>query len=67
LLCLTCSHVAIIQDPRKLEHIRSEHIHLNGTFPELLEIVKKLAPDNELIQSLKAPAYNPPADEPVIP
>jgi hypothetical protein len=65
LLCLTCSHVGIIQDPGKLEHIRSEHIHLKETFPELLEIVKKLAPDNDLIQSLKVPAYTPPADDPV--
>ena len=67
LLCLTCSHAGIIQNPRKLEHIRSEHIHLEEVFPELLKLVKILAPDNELIQSLKAPAYNPPADEPVIP
>jgi len=67
LLCLTCSHVAIIQDPGKLGRIRSEHIEVGKTFPELLEIVKKLAPDNDLIQSLKVPAYTPPADDPVEP
>jgi len=67
LLCLTCSHAGIIQNPGKLEHIPSEHIHLKETFPELLEIVKTLAPDNDLIQSLKAPAYTPPAEDPDIP
>jgi len=67
LLCLTCSHAGIIQNPRKLEHIPSEHIQLTGTFPELLEIVKTLAPDNTLIQSLKAPTYTPPAEDPAIP
>jgi hypothetical protein len=67
LLCLTCSHAGIIQNPNKLEQIPSEHIHLQGTFPELLQIVKTLAPENNLIQSLKAPAYTPPADDPDIP
>ena len=67
LLCLTCSHAGIIQNLNKLEHIPSEHIHLQGTFPELLQIVKTLAPENKLIQSLKAPAYTPPADDPDIP
>jgi hypothetical protein len=67
LLCLTCTHAGIIQNPRKLNNISTEHIHLAEVFPELLEIVKKLAPDNDLIQSLKAPAYTPPADDPVIP
>lgn len=67
LLCLTCSHAGIIQNPRKLNNIPTEHIHLAEVFPELLEIVKKLAPDNDLIQSLKAPKYTPSADDPVFP
>ena len=56
LLCLTCAEAGVVTNPGDLTQMRSEHIELKKVFPELLSIIKELAPNNAVIQGLKPPS-----------
>ena len=56
LLCLNCAEAGVVTNPGDLKQMRSEHIELKKVFPELLSIIKELAPNNAVIQGLKPPS-----------